>query len=1055
MLRSIERIDDKMKNNDRLLKVLGEVRDDLIPDAEGKKKKSRTPLKLAAGAAVTAAAVAGLFAARNMGDIIDFIKDNQGEQGTDTEISFNPPSNELSKISRGEIHNGFEVYLYHDISEYTNMSPWNESIQLSELPVYKNLAYNSSATPIYFDEAEMTKMAENAAEALGLSVSETEGLYSGKNKDNLYRITAVCGGEAFGLETVKISVDSDGGIKVDFVSPNLNDETEYRLPMVDSLPLNDETEYGLPIPEEYIFEAGNSESGDSEAIKTVNYLTDRFKNLLRFKNPSPDTYNAGYQADLFTGSISSRTYAAYDKSENIAESISNYSLVRATFSGRTNNMLAYIYLDNCLSSSEYMGDYPVISLEEAKSKLIGGDFISIFGEDDVKGGKFGEGVIVKTELVYLSYMQEYYQPYYKFFIELNETPHGSTYDESLIPYGAFYVHAVKDEFFFDENEETDISEDLQGIRYTLSDYPISYTLTEHYGRGIRVAEDISVLEDLNPWNEELKIDSLPVYEMYGLSTAEMNELLKDTAKKMGLTLKDSSFVKNQQPNADKVPYSILMGFCEGEYHGVSDITIVVYGTGDVEIYFYKDDSSEKALFIMPDEYCIIDRSADESDKARAGLEYLAGEFADLLSFNSPVLNSYTEKHSMDYMDYMDQSAEQKMAVNQYKYRVYEDSENPVEKILNYNLAYAEFNRGLNVIKGITLTDKLSASEKLGDYPIITAEEARELLLDGRYLIPFSKDYIKGGELKAEDVKKVELVYRFSESKYLVPYYRFYAEIEVVAILEGLSGVGLKEYGEFYVPAVKSEYIEGDPYARKKDQAVIDSYYYDNVPFPDGSTISSSEASETFGSTSSPGLIFDFAFMRYAKPGFYNTIDDPGIYDFDWNGFTFYNEDLTYIYPDYFKVQAGDVLENGLTVKSASFGVKFGAGQNISTSKITLDGEITIEGILCRQDGTALFYPDPTQTPIPLSSGRRWGEDFSANNVIDFDSKFALITDGGMIHSKNDFNTDDILGGSNYVKGRLTLRDITYTCSDYEDMMTAGIYYDDIETAEFVSFEAEK
>lgn len=1051
-----------MKNNDRLLKVLGDVRDDLIPDAESKKKKSGTPLKLAAGAAVTAAAVAGLFAVRNMGDIIDFIKDNQGDHGTDTEISFDPPSGGLSKISRGEIHYGFEVYLYHDISEYTNMNPWNESIRLSELPVYKNLAYNDSATPIYFDEAEMTKMAENAAKTLGLSVSETEGDYYGKNGDNLYRITAVCGGEAFGLETVKISVDSDGCIKVDFVSPNLNDENEYvpPLPIVDSVPLNYETEYGLPIPEEYVLEAGNSESGDSEAVKTVNYLTKRFKDLLRFKNPSPDTYNAGYQADLFTGSISSRTYAAYDKSENIAESILNYSLARATFSGNSSNMLAYIYLDNYLSSSEYMGDYPVISLEEAKSKLFGGDFLSIYDEDDIKGGKIGEDVIVKTELVYLNYRQKYFQPFYKFFVELNKAPYGSSYDESLIPYGTFYVHAVNDEYFFDENGETDIfdengethiSEDLQGIRYTLSDYPISYTLTDHYGRGIRVAEDISVLEDLNPWNEELKIDSLPVYEMYNLSTTQMNELLKYTVKKMGLTLEDSSFVKNQSPNADKIPYSILMGFCEGEYHGVSDVTIVVYGTGDVEIRFYKDDSSGKALF-MPDEYCIIDRSADESDKARAGLEYLAGEFADLLPFNSPVLNSYTEKHSMDYAD---QYAEQKTAVNEYKYRVYEDSENTVEKILNYNLAYAEFNRDLNVIRGITLTDKLSASEKLGDYPIITAEEARALLLDGKYLIPFSKDYIKNGELKAEDVKKVELVYRFSESKYLVPYYRFYAEIEVVAILDGLSGVGLKEYGEFYVPAVKSEYIEGDPYARKKDKAVIDSYYYDNVPFPDGSTLISSEASETFGSAYSPGLIFDFAFMRYAKPGFYNTIDDPGIYDFDRNGFTFYNEDLTYIYPDYFKVQAGDVLENGLTVTSASFGVKFSAGQSVSTSKITLDGEITIEGILCRQYGTALFYPDPVQNPIPLSSGRRWGEDFSANNVIDLDSKFALITDGGMIYSKNDFNTDDILSGSNYVKGRLTLRDITYLCSDYEDMMTAGIDYDDIEMAEFVSFEAEK
>ena len=1018
-----------MKNNDRLLKVLGDVRDDLIPDAEGKKKKSKTPLKLAAGAAVTAAAVAGLFAAQKMGDMIDLIKDNQEEHGSDTEISFNHPSDGLPKISRGEINSGFEVYLYHDISEYANMDPWNESIQLSELPVYKNLAYNDNT---YFDEAEMTKIAENTAKALGISVSETEQRYFG-NTGDLYGITAVCGGEAFGLETVEIFVDSDGSITVDFVS----------------LPLDGGSEYGLPIPEEYILEAGNSESSDSEAVKTMNYLTDRFKNLLGFKNPSPDTYNDDYQSDLF-GSVSCRIYAAYDKSENIAESILNYSLARAVFSGNSKNMLGHIYLGNYLSSSEYMGDYPIISLEEAKSKLIGGDFISIFGEDDIKNGKLGEDVIVKTELVYLRYMQEYYQPYYKFFAELNKTPYGSPYDESLTPYGTFYVHAVKDEYFLDENEKTDISEYPQSIRYSLSDYPFSYTLTEHYGSGIRIAEDISVLEDLNPWNEELKIDSLPVYEMYNLSNTQMNELLKDMAKKMGLTLKESSFVKNQYPNADLVPYHVLMGFCEGEYKGISDITITVYGTGDIAINFHDNGYGEDS-FIMPDEYS-IDRSADESDKARAGLEYLVSEFSDLLPFKSPVLNCYTEGRSMGYSD---QYAEQMTAVSEYKYRVYEDSENTADKILNYNLAYAEFDRSVDSIRGVTLTDKLFGSEKLGDYPIITAEEARELLLDGKYLIPFSKDYIKNGELKAEDVKKVDLVYRFSESKYLVPYYRFYAEIEAVPILDSLSGVGLKEYGEFYVPAVKSEYIAGDPYAEKKDQAVIDSYYYDNIPLPDGSTLSPSEASETFGSTSSPGLIFDFAFMRYAEPVFLSTIDNPDIYDFDKILFNAYDEDLIYISPDYFKVQAGDVLQNGLTVKSASFGVECGGGQNISTSKITLDGEITIEGILGRQYGAVLFYPDPAQNPIPLSSGRKGEEDVIANYLCDLDGNFAIVTDGGTIYPENDFNTEDILGSGNYVKGRLTLRNITYLCSDYEDMQAAGMVYDDIETAEFVSFEAER
>ena len=103
----------------------------------------------------------------------------------------------------------------------------------------------------------------------------------------------------------------------------------------------------------------------------------------------------------------------------------------------------------------------------------------------------------------------------------------------------------------------------------------------------------------------------------------------------------------------------------------------------------------------------------------------------------------------------------------------------------------------------------------------------------------------------------------------------------------------------------------------------------------------------------------------------------------------------------------------------------------------------------------LFYPDPAQNPIPLSSGRKGEEDVIANYLCDLDGNFAIVTDGGTIYPENDFNTEDILGSGNYVKGRLTLRNITYLCSDYEDMQAAGMVYDDIETAEFVSFEAER
>lgn len=93
------------------------------------------------------------------------------------------------------------------------------------------------------------------------------------------------------------------------------------------------------------------------------------------------------------------------------------------------------------------------------------------------------------------------------------------------------------------------------------------------------------------------------------------------------------------------------------------------------------------------------------------------------------------------------------------------------------------------------------SEKVGDYPIINWQQARELLLNGSYLttVPYE---ISGPEY----VKKVELIYRTgSHEQYFMPYYRFYVEL-----LEEEMENGRKTYGAYYVPAVDRSYISNMP-----------------------------------------------------------------------------------------------------------------------------------------------------------------------------------------------------------------------------------------------------
>ena len=93
------------------------------------------------------------------------------------------------------------------------------------------------------------------------------------------------------------------------------------------------------------------------------------------------------------------------------------------------------------------------------------------------------------------------------------------------------------------------------------------------------------------------------------------------------------------------------------------------------------------------------------------------------------------------------------------------------------------------------------SKKLGDYPIISAKQAKALLLNGNYIttVPYEV-------ADAKYIKKVELIYRASNyDEVFMPYYRFYVELP-----EEKRDNGLNTYGAYYVPAVESSYISNIP-----------------------------------------------------------------------------------------------------------------------------------------------------------------------------------------------------------------------------------------------------
>lgn len=163
-------------------------------------------------------------------------------------------------------------------------------------------------------------------------------------------------------------------------------------------------------------------------------------------------------------------------------------------------------------------------------------------------------------------------------------------------------------------------------------------------------------------------------------------------------------------------------------------------------------------------------------------------------------------------------------------------------------------------------------------------------------------------------------------------------------------------------------------------ALIDKFEGENFFTPDGNKINKNQAAdvfeyEYFDGTRGLYLKFDSGYIRYAKPVFKSTLDEPPITDgekSEWSEFKSEAVDD----PNYFEVKAGDVLENGLTVASAFYlgysvpNSNYEDGDcgylSVNKSEIRLDGAVTMEGILhcVKEDGPIdqskgelLFYPD--------------------------------------------------------------------------------------------------
>ena len=135
-----------------------------------------------------------------------------------------------------------------------------------------------------------------------------------------------------------------------------------------------------------------------------------------------------------------RTYAVYDAGETDAEGIANYNLCSASFVPTEDGRLGSIRIRNALAAAETLGDYPIVSADEARQRLRAGNY-----QTSAPCALPEDADIAGVELVYRTGSREQLLlPYYHFYVRLPDTD--MEYADGLQLYGAYYVPAIADAY---------------------------------------------------------------------------------------------------------------------------------------------------------------------------------------------------------------------------------------------------------------------------------------------------------------------------------------------------------------------------------------------------------------------------------------------------------------------------------------------------------------------------------------------------------------------------------------------------------------------------------
>lgn len=286
-----------------------------------------------------------------------------------------------------------------------------------------------------------------------------------------------------------------------------------------------------------------------------------------------------------------------------------------------------------------------------------------------------------------------------------------------------------------------------------------------------MAYDISELVSGNPWTEEAGLTTLPVYEN-PLELDEYGQPVGDRAAMEAALLEVAGRLGLEGVEIEETDWGALTIQGDG-------LTLDVTVTLPVTLEFEPPRT-------LPEGYHFGHHAP--YDAMEAAGKYLMETYDTLLDMEKPVFSLW----GGDYNIYREQG---------YQIEVYEGAGDLTEQLVGYHFRRVAFYPDEEGRLWMIRFYQADLSQKLGDYPIITVEEAKALLGEGHYITSVPCE-LPG----LEYVEKVELVYRNGTLEGCwMPYYRFYVRLPEMAEEDGLQ-----TFGAYYVPAVEGRFLTNLP-----------------------------------------------------------------------------------------------------------------------------------------------------------------------------------------------------------------------------------------------------